>query len=94
MSNHAYINQLLITVTALAQSMSTAETLIGTYFDRGYGSGGSNEIVSNDLVDTGLSPADIANAITLFQQLQAFRNGAAVYVADYDATLNRMRQDM
>lgn len=94
MKKSNYINQLLITVTAIAQSMSNAETLVNAYFDCGYNGGGSNEIIEDDLVDTGLGPAQIVSAITLFQQLQAFRSSQAVTVGDYDATLNQLRQDL
>jgi hypothetical protein len=94
MSKDAFIRQTTTTATALAQSFDTANVLIAAYFDRGYGSGGANELTTNDLVAVGLSPAQIASAITLFQQLQALRNGGAVMPADYDATLNNLRQDL
>jgi hypothetical protein len=90
----SYIQQVIITATALAQSFATADALVNTYFDRGYGSGSANEIVAGDLAAQGLSPANIASAITLFQQLQALRNGGAVASADYDATLNVLRRDI
>jgi hypothetical protein len=91
---NAYISQLTIVATALVQSFDTANTLINAYFDRGYGSGGTNEILDSDLVDAGLTAANIASFITLAQQLQALRNGQAVAVGDYDATLNTLRRDI
>jgi hypothetical protein len=89
-----FINQIAITATALAQSFDSANTLINAYFDRGYGSGGANELTTGDLADVGLTPANISSAITLFQQLQALRNNGAVVPADYDATLNTLRRDI
>jgi hypothetical protein len=89
-----YIMQVLGTATALAQALSTADSLVSAYFDRGYGSGGANEIVDSDLATAGISPAQLASAITLFQQLQTLRNGGAVATADYDATLNVLRRDL
>jgi hypothetical protein len=76
------------------QSFDAANSLVSIYFDRGYGSGGSAEITPSDLVVEGISPANIASAITLFQQLQLLRSGGAVAVADYDATLNLLRRDL
>lgn len=90
----AFINQLLITSTALAQTFDMANALISTYFDRGYGAGGANELTAADLEGVGLSPAHIALGVTLFQQLQAMRNSAAITVGDYDATLNQLRRDI
>jgi hypothetical protein len=94
MPKSQFLSKLTITATALAQSFDNANTLISAYFDRGYGSGGANELTSNDLAAVGLTPAQVASAITLFQQLQAMRNNGAVVPADYDATLNMLRQDL
>lgn len=89
-----YINQVLTTITALAQSIGNAETLVNAYFDRGYGSGGANEITADDLAAAGLTVGQLASAITLFQQLQLLRSGSDVTPGDYDATLNQLRRDI
>lgn len=89
-----YVNQVITTITALAQSFANAEMLVNTYFDRQYGSGGANQIVDDDLVDTGLTAGQLASAITLFQQIMALRNAGATAPADYDATLNQVRRDI
>jgi len=94
MSKQAYIQQITTTATALSIAFDSANTLINAYFDRGYGTGGAAEISADDLAAVGLTPANIASAITLFQQLQNLRNGLAVAAADYDATLNQLRQDI
>lgn len=90
----AFIQQLITIATALSQSFDSANALVNTYFDRAYGAGGANAIVDDDLVDTGLTAGQVAGAITLFQQLQALRNGGAVVPGDYDATLNQVRRDI
>ena len=89
-----YIQQLITLITALSQTFDSANSLVNVYFDRGYGSGGPNELTADDLVAFGLAPAHVASAITLFQQLQALRSGGAVTPADYDATLNQLRRDI
>lgn len=89
-----FIQQLITIITALSQTFDTANSLISVYFDRGYGSGGPNELTADDLAAVGLTPASCASAITLFQQLQALRSGGAVAPADYDATLNQLRRDI
>jgi hypothetical protein len=94
MMRNDYIRQVTTTATALSQAFDNANTLISVYFDRGYGSGGANEILDSDLADLGLTAAQLASAITLYQQLQALRNGGAVAAADYDATLNVLRRDI
>jgi multisubunit Na+/H+ antiporter MnhB subunit len=89
-----FVSQIITTITALAQSFDGANTLISTYFDRGYNSGGTNAIVDDDLAGVGLTAAQLGGAITVFQQLQAFRHGGAVSSSDYDSTLNQVRRDI
>jgi hypothetical protein len=95
-----FINQATIVASALAQSFDNALALANVYFDRGYNGGGANELTTNDLEAAGLTPAQIASGITLFQQLQLLRSGAqeaghsTVVPADYDATLNTLRRDI
>lgn len=90
----AFIQQIIITATALAQSLDTANALVNVFFDRSYGAAGVNEIVQADLDALGLAVGQIAAFITLAQQLQLLRNGQAVAVADYDSTLNALRHDL
>ncbi len=90
----AYIQQIITTATALAQSFDNANVLINVYFDRGYNSGGANELTSADLESTNLTVGQVASAITLFQQLQALRSGGTISAGDYDATLNTLRRDV
>lgn len=89
-----YINQLTTILTAIAQNLATAQTLIDTYFDRGYNAGAANEITAEDLAALGITPTQLAGAITLLQQLQALRHGGAVVPGDYDAVLNQLRRDL
>jgi hypothetical protein len=89
-----YIQQITAVVTMIAQSFSQALALKDTYYDRGYGTGGANTITDADLAGTGLTPAEIASAITLFEQLQALRHNGAVVPGDYDSTLNKLRRDL
>jgi hypothetical protein len=90
----SFIQQLIITSSALAQSFDMANTLINIYFDRGYNSGGAHELTAEDLAMQGLTPASVASFITLAQQIQALRSGGAVSSADYDSTLNVLRRDI
>lgn len=80
--------------TTLAQVISMLDSLVGVYFDRGYNSGGAEEIADSDLESLGITAADLVATITLAQQLQNFANGDAVAPADYSATLNKMRTDI
>jgi hypothetical protein len=64
------------------------------YFDRGYNGGGSNPITDEDLTSLGYTAANLANLITLIQQLNNFLGNSAVTSGDYDATLNAVRNDV
>ncbi len=80
--------------TSLAQVISALNSLAEVYFDRGYNSGGADEIVDGDLEALGITAADLASTVTLAQQLENFAAGDAVSPADYNATLNKMRVDI
>jgi hypothetical protein len=80
--------------TALAKVADKLANLENVYFDRGYNSGGSNPITDEDLTSLGYTAADLANLITLIQQLNNFLGNSAVTSGDYDATLNAVRNDV
>ncbi len=79
--------------TQLALAANEIDDLIGIYFDRGYNSGGANEIVDADLTDQNVSAADVTAFITMAQQFNNFLDNASVTEGDYDATLNKLRTD-
>ena len=69
----------------------TAEDLDSIYFDRGYNSGGADEIVDGDISTLDVTAADVAAGITMVQQLKNFFENTAVTQGDYDNTLNKLR---
>jgi hypothetical protein len=80
--------------TDLAQVADKLADLETVYFDRGYDSGGSNPITNDDVSSLGITATDLANLITLIQQLNNFLGNSAVTTGDYDATLNTVRTDV
>ena len=81
--------------TSLAQAANDADDIVSVYFDRGYDSGGSDQIVDGDIIEgLNITAAQLGLLITLFQQLAKFVGNAAVTQADYDATLNVIRSDL
>lgn len=80
--------------TALAQVADKLANLETVYFDRGYDSGGSNPITNDDVISLNITAADLGSLITLIQQLNNFLGNLTVSTADYDATLNTVRNDV
>lgn len=80
--------------TTLAQVADRLANLETVYFDRGYNGGGANPIGDGDVVSLGVTAAQLANLITLVQQLNNFMGNSAVTAADYDSTLNAVRSDV
>lgn len=76
-------------VTVLATHIEIAESLLATWFDRAY----SGTITDADIAGSGLTVAQLTDAIVLFEQLLKFRDNQAVTTGDYGATLNRLRSD-
>lgn len=81
--------------TRLAQVANEFDDLVSVYFDRGYNSGGSDELLDADIpAGLGITAADVTAGVTLAQQLGNFLNNAAVSTGDYDVTLNKLRTDL
>ncbi len=78
----------------LANAIDEGINLENVYFDRGYNSGGGNDIIDADIESLGITASNLAAFITLVQQLQNFANNQTVTEADYDSTLNIMRTDV
>lgn len=78
----------------LAQLKDRIMTRYGIYFDRGYNSGGANPITDSDVAELGLTATQVGDWITLIEQLGNFFGNSAVITADYDATTNKIRNDI
>lgn len=89
-----WATQAQLNATELAQVADSLANLETVYFDRGYNSGGSDPIGVSDVSSLGITPAQLASLITLVQQLNNFLGNSAVVAADYDATLNAVRNDV
>lgn len=62
------------------------------YFDNGYDGAGSDPIIDTDLLNfNGITAAQVANVITVLQQLNNFFQNSAVTTADYSVSLNVVR---
>jgi len=76
----------------LAIAIETAVELRSIYYDRTYGDSGAKEITDADLVDYGITAAQLASYITLCEQLANLRDNLAVTQGDYGATINQVRR--
>lgn len=94
MSEQTYIQQSLITHTAIAQTLDNVAALLEAWYKRGYAPGGPMEITDADLADTGLTAAQFLAGVVLWQQLAALRGGQAITPGDYAATIATLRQDI
>ena len=89
-----HVNKILALNSLVAQVMDQVADVTSEYFDNQYNSGGANEIQQADLNGYNSpppTPADIAGAITLFQELNNFFQNSAVTTADYSVTVNILR---
>lgn len=76
----------------LAAISDRLEPLESEYFDNGYNSGGADELVDNDVTENKTTAAEIADAITLVQELTKFLNAGSPANGDYSVTMNKMRR--
>lgn len=87
-----FANRLRSASSRFMQDAEDLAALYATYFDRGYNSGGSDEIVDGDVIEAETTAADIAAGITASEQLANYLNAGAVTSADYSASWNRLRR--
>jgi len=87
-----FARQLQLDAGNLAQLKDTILTRTGIYFDRGYNS--TDAITDEDVASLGILAVDVSNWITLLQQLENFFGNVAVAQGDYDATTNKIRNDI
>lgn len=80
--------------TTLAQVADRLANLETVYFDRGYNSAGSDPIADVDVVSLGITATQLGSLVTLIQELNNFLGNSAVTTADYDSTLNAVRNDV
>lgn len=86
--------QAQIAATNFAQVADKLANVETVYFDRGYNGGGTNPIVDGDITILNITAAQLTSLITLIQQLNNFLGNIAVTTADYDSTLNNVRNDL
>jgi hypothetical protein len=87
----AFVQRVQSNANKLADEIATAIELQAVYFDRGYDSGGANELVDADLADLFITATQLASYVTMAQQIENFRDNAAVTSADYGSTLSQVR---
>lgn len=89
-----FAQQIQTCATKMAQAIEAFQKLDGIYYDRGYNPAGNDPITDADLVSLGITASDVASGITLAEQVEIFKNGqSAPTVADYGATMNKLRTD-
>lgn len=77
---------------AAKQVMDKVASLDSQYFDNGFNSGGSDEIIDADLTGfNGITAAQVASVITYLQQQNNMYQNVAVVQGDYSVTLNTVR---
>lgn len=89
-----FAESIMRSITQIAQHGDRGDDAVTIYFDRGYNSGGADAIVDADLTNLGITAAELADGITLFQNLNKFINNDTPAQADYDVTLNKLRNDL
>lgn len=89
-----FIHSIKEVSTRLGQAADALETLAEIYTDRGYQSGGANEITADDIANADFNLSLLADAVTLFGQMQTFLSGGSPTPANYKRLINRLRTDM
>ena len=79
-----------------AQKVYEAEHACGdvyeVFWDRGYNSGGSNALTPEDIASTEITPTMIGDFTNFCDNFQKFLNNQDATKADWDATINKIRE--
>lgn len=86
-----YVRALRANASQLATVRRGIFDMEDVYFKREYNAGGANAITDEDIEGLGITAADVANWITMLQQLDNFFENQPVSQGDYEATLSVMR---
>ena len=81
-------------ITQIAQHASLGKELVSIWTKREYQSGGADEITDEDIATTGITAAEMALGITLFNNLYKFRYNDIPTQNDYESTIARLRNDI
>ena len=84
----AYLRDLIRRLQELDTLFDDAADIENEYFDLGYNSGGAREVIDADVIQWGLTAANIGSGITLIQQIKNMAGNTAVTTGDYAATTN------
>lgn len=85
---NAYLRDLIRVMQEMDTLFDNAPDIENEYFDLGYNSGGAREVIDADVIQWGLTAANIGSAITLIQQVKNLAGNAAVTTGDYALTTN------
>lgn len=89
-----FVENLRRSITQIAQHATNGEELVSTWTKREYQSGGSDEMTDEDISSTGITAAEMALGITLFNNLKKFRFNDTPTQNDYEATMAKLRNDI
>ena len=89
-----YTQNLQGLMTSLGQVMDVAAERVAAYNNRGYGSGGSDELTDADIASTGLSANDVLLMVNALTEYEKFTKNQAIIVGDYQSTINITRTDL
>lgn len=80
--------------TKIAQNSDFGSNARDVFNDRGYDPGGADPILDDDVAGLEVTAADVTAAMVFFENLGYMLNDQSITEADYDVTLNRMRNDL
>ena len=80
--------------TAVAQNADHGINARTVYNDRGYPPSGSNPITDGDVSGLEITAAMLELAMQFFENFEKMLDNQSITTADYDSTLNNMRNDL
>lgn len=89
-----YTQNLQSLMTDLGQVMDVSSERVAAYNNRGYGSGGADELMDQDIASTGLTANDVLLMVNALTEYEKFTKNQAIIVGDYQSTINRTRTDL
>jgi len=88
-----FITSVRALATNLQAQKANSDYLYEVYFDRGYNSGGADEIVAGDLVGTefeGMPISVLTDVITAINQYKNYFDNSAVTTGDYGSSYRKI----
>jgi hypothetical protein len=81
-------------ITSVAQAADGGTDARSVFNDRGYNPGGTDPIIDSDVEGLEITAAELLEGVQFFENLGNMLNNSPIVQKDWDAVVNKLRNDL